>query len=71
MCEQIDDYFSRQRLLALIRDDLEKRVENLDKKLFLVEHRADFQAFVAANQLAHENTVKEIKATLKFVLDEQ
>lgn len=71
MCEQIDDYFSRQRLLALIRDDLERRVENLDLKLFLVENRADFQIFVQTHQVAHENIVKEIKSTLKSVLDAQ
>lgn len=30
MTEQIDDYFARQRLAALIRDDLEQRIVNHD-----------------------------------------
>lgn len=71
MSEQIDDYFARQRLIALIRDDLERRVDNLDMQLFLVESRPEFQEFLQAHQTAHQSVVMEIKKTLKQVLDSQ
>lgn len=69
--EQIEDYFARQRLIAIIQDDLEKRIENLEMRFFLVENQADFQEFLQGHQAAQANAQKEIKATLKQVLDSQ
>lgn len=69
MTEQIDDYFARQRLAALIRDDLEQRIVKLDIKLFLVDNQEEFQKCVHNHHDAQKRTETEIKATIKNVLD--
>lgn len=71
MTEQIDDYFARQRLAALIRDDLEQRIVKLDIKLFLVDNQEEFQKCVHNHHDAQKRTETEIKATIKNVLDAQ
>lgn len=71
MTEQIDDYFARQRLAALIQGDLEQRIVNLDIKLFLVDNKEEFREFLHHHYCAQKRTEEEIKATIKHVLDAQ
>lgn len=71
MTEQIDDYFARQKLVALIRDDLEYRIDHLEMRLFLVENKEEFAEFVRGQEAAQKSVVSEIQLTLKHVLDAQ
>ena len=71
MTEQIDDYFARQRLGAAIHDNLEKKISDLEIRLFLVDNHEEFQEFVQSHQAAQKVTEVEIKSTIKHVLDAQ
>ena len=71
MTEQIDDYFARQRLVALIREKLQSRIDNLDMKLFLVENKAEFGDFVGSQKATQKAVETEIKSWIKHVLDAQ
>ena len=71
MTEQIEDYFARQRLVAAIHDYLEKRISNLEIRLFVVDNQEEFQEFVQNHQAAQKRTEVKIKSTIKQVLDAQ
>lgn len=71
MVEQIGDYFARQRLLAVIKEELERRIDAVDMVLFLVESRVEFGEFVQAHQAAQKSAEDDIKATIRHVLDAQ
>ena len=71
MVEQIDDYFSRQRLCALISDQLEKRIDGLEMKVLLAEKRSEFAEFYQSFQSVQKDVEAEIKLTITHVLNEQ
>ena len=71
MVKQIDDYFSRQRLLATIQEQLEDQINSADMKIFLWENREQFQKFLETQQEAQRDTYLAIKSTMKQVLDSQ
>lgn len=71
MVGQISDYFARQRLTALIQETLQKRIDGLEMRLFLIERRADFLEFVHDHQAAQKAVEEDIQNTIKSVLDEQ
>lgn len=71
MVNQIDDYFARQRLLAIIQEQLEDQINGSEMKIFLWENRDQFQKFLEVQREAQRNTYMAIKSTMKQVLDSQ
>ncbi len=71
MVNQIGDYFARQRLIAMIQDQLQRRIDTVDMKLLLVDRRAEFQEFIQGYQKAQKSVENEIKISIKNVLSDQ
>ena len=64
--QKIGRQFARhKRIVALIREQLQSRIDNLDMKLFLVENKDEFSEFVASQMAAQKAVETEIKSRSK------
>ena len=62
--QQIDNYFVRQKLLASISIELEVRIEAVETRLFLIEHRAEFTDFLNNFQMAQKSVEIQIQISV-------
>lgn len=66
--QQVEDYFVRNRLLAMIHEELMLRIDKMDAKLLHADNEIKFLEFVLAHRNARATTEAHVTLTFKSSL---